>query len=375
VALVALLALASSCTGGEDRSSPRGAATPTVAAPVSPSPTSSPVTSERLVLVADLSESPAKWEKVFFAPFGRRPDQLGFKLFRESVNSQPSSFAVAGDGSFWIADRWKDRLVHYSVTGRFLGAINVPSPPPPMSISTARNRIRDVVFSGSGMHVLLDPTGGPIARVGADGKVQIARPQLQGRSLWVAEIFPSSGPLTILVGGYVNPEQGSVEDGPVGYFRWEPPRVPEQLRGLPGGNSSFARLERVSSASGADQDFELQNLVPDGTFVQPFHVDVRTGSRPGDRSLPAVVGPGNLIAAEDDVTMYVMLSPSRPRDATRYGGGRWLLRLGPSPVLWERLPDPGIPDEPQSRHLALGPDGSLYLMLAQKGGMLILRRP
>ena len=73
--------------------------------------------------------------------------------------------------------------------------------------------------------------------------------------------------------------------------------------------------------------------------------------------------------------MFVMLTPSRPTDARRYGGGRWLLRLGRSPVLWERLPDPGIADEPQRRHISLGPDGSIYLMVAEKQGVVILRRP
>ncbi|HEV8420123.1 MAG TPA: hypothetical protein VGR13_02065, partial [Actinomycetota bacterium] len=75
--------------------------------------------SDRLILTADLSEPPSKWRRLFFAPFGTRREQLGFKFFHESVNSQPSSFVVSADGSLWIADRWKDRLAHYSPTGRF----------------------------------------------------------------------------------------------------------------------------------------------------------------------------------------------------------------------------------------------------------------
>jgi hypothetical protein len=368
VALCAAVALIASCTGGRPAPAPT-AVTPAVS---SSAPSPSPVVSERLVLVADLSERPAKWQRVLFVPFGRRTDRLGFKFFHESVNSQPSSLAVASDGSFWIADRWKDRLAHYSPSGKFLGAVRLQRPPPDVSIGGARTRVRDIAFSGDRMYVLLDPTGGPIARVGSDGSVEFLRPRLQGRPLWVAEIFPSIGPLTILVGGYAHPEQGSVEDGPIGFFRWEPPGLPQRIAGLPGRGGSFVRLDR---APNTDQDFELRHLAPGETFVQPFHVDVRTGSQVRGRSLQAVVGPGNLLATADDVIMYVMLSPSRPRDASRYGGGRWLLRLGRSPVLWERLPDPGIPDEPQSRHLALGPDESLYLMVAQKGGMLILRRP
>jgi hypothetical protein len=331
--------------------------------------------SDRLILTADLSEPPSKWRRLFFAPFGTRPEQLGFKFFHESVNSQPSSFAVSADGSLWIADRWKDRLVHYSPTGMFLGAIEVPRPPEGVSIRGQRGRIRDLVVSGDRMYALFDPTGGPLARIDPDGAIAYLRPELQGRDLWVAEIFPSEGPLTMLVGGFVNPERGFVDDGPMGFFQWEPPRAPTRLQGLPNGRGSFVHVERVPSPSGTDQDFELRYMAAGQSFIQPFHVDVRTGDGPAGRSLPAEVGPGNLVATGDDLIMYVMLAASRAADARHYGGGRWLLRLGRSPVLWERLPNPGISDEPQSRHLALGPDGSIHLMMAKKGGVIILRRP
>jgi len=368
----AVLALAASCTGDGPVVAP-SIATPTTSVRSSARPSASPVVSERFVLTAGLSERPATWQKLFFVPFGRRAAELGFKFFHESVNSQPSSFAVAAEGSVWIADRWKDRLAHYSSVGKFLGAVKVPRPPPGISIGQNRSRIRDIVLSHDRLYALFDPTGGPIAQVKTDGNVEYLRPQLQGRYLWVAEIFPSEGPLTILVGGLVNPDQGFVDDGPTGFFQWVPPRPPEQVQGLPNGKGSWIQLQRLPS--GTDQDFKLQYLAPGRAFVQPFHVEVRTDRRPAGRSLPAEVGPGNMLTSGDDVLMYVMLTPSRPRDASRYGGGRWLLRLGRSPVLWERLPDPGISDEPQSRHLALGPDGGIYLMVAEKGGIWILRRP
>ncbi len=374
MAIGAVLALAASCTRGGPVVTP-SMATPTNSVRSSPTPSASPVVSERLVLRAELSERPARWQKLFFVPFGRRSSELGFKFFHESVNSQPSSFAVAADGSVWIADRWKDRLAHYSSVGRFLGAIKVPRPPRGVSIGQTRSRIRDIVLSDDRLYALFDPTGGPIAQVktDGDGDIEYLRPQLQGRSLWVAEIFPSEGALTILVGGLVNPDQGFVDDGPSGFFQWVPPRPPEQVPGLPNGKGSWIELQRLPS--GTDQDFKLQYLAPGQAFVQPFHVEVRTDGRPAGRSLPAEVGPGNMVTSGDDVLMYVMLTPSRPRDASRYGGGRWLLRLGRSPVLWERLPNPGISDEAQGRYLALRPDGGIYLMVAKKGGMLILRRP
>jgi hypothetical protein len=350
-------------------------ATPPASIPSASSPAPSPVVLERLVLTADLSEAPAKWEKVFFAPFGKRRGELGFRFFHESTNSQPPSFAVAADGSFWIADRWKDRLAHYSATGEFLDAIAIGEPPPALSIGRGHERIRDLVFSSGRMYALLDPTGGPVVGVDPNGSVQYLRPRLQDQNLWVAEIFPSEGPLEMLVGGFVDADNGFVQDGPQGFFRWNPPGSPERLPGLPSSEDTWLDLKSVPSSSGGDQDFELRFLGLGGTSVQPLHVDVRTRPGPRGRSVQAEVGPGNLIVAKGDLLMYVMLSPSHPRDATRFGGGRWLLRLGRSPVLWERLPMPGLSDEPQSRHLALGPDGSIYLMVAEKGGMLLLRRP
>lgn len=375
MALCTLLALASSCTGGRPSSGPPKAATSTSPRHPSALPSVSPVVGERVVLTADLSEAPAKWQRVFFVPFGKRSSELGFKSFHESLNSQPSSFSVDMEGSVWIADRWKERVVHYSPTGKYVGSVPVERSPS-TSVGGTRGRIRDIIVVRDRLWALFEPSGGPLARIASDGAVEFLRPRLQSRDLWVGEIFPSDGPLTMLVGGFVNPDRGFVEDGPTGFFKWDPAGVPEQLKGLPDGKGSLIQLERASGLSSVgDQDFELRYLAPEQGFVQPFHVNVATGDGTAARSFPAEVGPGNLLPAGDDVVMYVMLAPSRARDARRYGGGRWLLRLGRSPVLWERLPDPDIPDEPQHRHLALGPGGTIYLMVARKGGMLILRRP
>jgi hypothetical protein len=373
VAISAVLLMAASCTGG------RLAGAPSMVTPTSllrtPSSTPSPVVLERLVLTADLSEKPARWRRVIFVPFGKRPSQLGFKTFRESLNSQPSSFAVDSDGSFWIVDRWKDRIAHYSVAGRFLGAVAVPEPPAGVSVGPGHERMRDAVFAGGRMFALIEPTGGPVVEVDPNGSVRYLRPKLKDRYLSVAEILPSAGPLVMLVGGFVNPENGFVDDGPLGYFQWDLAGPPQPIPGVPSDRGTWIQLQSFASAGGGDQDFELRFLRTAGAIVQPFYVEVRTRSGAGGRSLVAEVGPGNLIPAGEDLVMYVMLSPSRPADASRYGGGRWLLRLGRSPVLWERLPDPGIPDEPQSRHLALGPDGTIYLMVAEKRGMAVFRRP
>lgn len=104
-----------------------------------------------------------------------------------------------------------------------------------------------------------------------------------------------------------------------------------------------------------------------------FKLLVGEGSRA--KRIPGVFGPVNPVPVDGDVPMYVMVSPSKPADQERYGGSRWFLRMGRSAVLWERLPDPGIPDEAQHRHIAAGLDGTVYLMVLTKEGAQIYRRP
>jgi hypothetical protein len=45
-----------------------------------------------------------------------------------------------------------------------------------------------------------------------------------------------------------------------------------------------------------------------------------------------------------------------------------------SPIVWERLPVGTLSDEWQERHVGVGPDGAIYLMLARPDGMEIVRR-
>jgi hypothetical protein len=107
--------------------------------------------------------------------------------------------------------------------------------------------------------------------------------------------------------------------------------------------------------------------------VLPVRVDVRTRRAGRSVSLDAVVGPGNLVVAGTDLYLYVRVSATVPGSGGQVGG-RYLLRVGDSPLAWERLPDPGADDDQQFRHLALGPDGALYLMVTDRAAVRILRR-
>src|SRR5262249_59292 len=70
-----------------------------------------------------LSERPGRWDPVTTIPFGADESSLLFQPEREAPTVEPSSFAIAGDGTIWILDAGNARIAHYSRAGRFLGAI------------------------------------------------------------------------------------------------------------------------------------------------------------------------------------------------------------------------------------------------------------
>ena len=142
------------------------------------------------------------------------------------------------------------------------------------------------------------------------------------------------------------------------------------LRGFRRPTKTAVRVERRR-----DDQLDLVYLRDGLSIVQPVLFGLLTpgGSKP--RRIAGEFAPTEFAPFDGDIAMYVMVSPSRPGDQQRYGGSRWLLRMGRSPVLWERLPDPGVPDESQRRHLAIGPAGRLYLMVLTTNGAQIYRRP
>jgi hypothetical protein len=317
-----------------------------------------------IVLRVDLSERSARWRRVLFVPFGSGRHQLGYKRFPEGLSSQPDSFAVAPDGSFWIVDRWKRRTVHYSAGGAFLGALSI-SP----------DRGEDVVFAGSGMYILRSRLSGSIVAAHPDGTNTALTVNVNGRALYPLELYGSSIGLVARVYGWADLIRQHLFGGPQGFFLVDPVSGRSTpLAGLPLGSSWSIELQASESPSG-DQDFDVQYRQGSTIRIQPVHVHLITGTGAGARSIPAEMTWVNLLPMEEDLAMYVMIAPSRAQDARRYGGRRWLLRLGPSALLWERLPDPGIPDEPQNRHLAVGSDRALYLMVADREGVQIMRRP
>ena len=162
-----------------------------------------------------------------------------------------------------------------------------------------------------------------------------------------------------------------VATGPSGIYKVELP-----------GSGYIQEVPGITLRSGAafnlygsgDQDFDLQYFKDERETIQPLRVEVFHRRTYGDRKLDAVVGPGGFVADGNDVYMYVRISATRPDGSGDQIGGRFLLRAGESPILFERLPEPTQEDDTQVRHLALGPDGRIYLMQIDKDGVRIYRR-
>ncbi len=89
------------------------------------SPGSEPIVLDPVVLTASLAEVPAAWRLVAEIPFGPRPEELGYvpEAADAYVGGVPPSFAVDRDGSIWILDAVKERLVHVSASGEYLGSV------------------------------------------------------------------------------------------------------------------------------------------------------------------------------------------------------------------------------------------------------------
>jgi hypothetical protein len=362
IAVSILLGLVGCDSGGShptpsrhpERSSP-GAHAPPPSTPASPAGSTSKL--DEMVLVADLSDRPARWEQVAFLPFGDGAGELRYIPAGEIPAREPTSFAVAEDGSFWILDNANLRLTHFSASGTFLS-----------DVGGYHYSSRDLGFFRGDLYAMRIYQFGRMDRIGADGSVRRYSLKADSHSLYVSDILPTTDALVVRVSGYTRP----VATGPMGYYEVTLDGPVPELRELPGVPLGSTRWFKVD-ASG-DQDFDLQFLSPQGGSEQPVHVEVIDPPDSGPTLLEGLVGPGIATVRDGDVAIYVKLVATMPDG--RQVGARYLLQVGESQMLWERLPDPkGTSDDQQWRHLLYGPDGRLYLMQTDKDGVRIYRRP
>jgi hypothetical protein len=286
---------------------------------------------------------------------------LGLHIVPEFPPSEPYAFAVGPDGTLWIADRWKRRLAHFSDHGHYLGQI---------SISTKSSGwLHDIEFLGTTLYAETDEHYGHMVEIREDGSLRQFAATSEGKPIFTEGFYPTPAGLISSTPGYTESLLGSrPQEGPFGYIRIDPSSgAVTPLPGLPTGNGDY-----FSMAEG-----------PTGTFNATFNTSTTTTTRPitirysrdARHATSFSGGPAEFAIDGQDVLSFVAISASRPRNA--FDGGRWLLRIGRSPLLWERLPMPkdGFDDSVQRRHIAVGPDGAIYLMLETRRGVEILRRP
>ena len=355
VCFVCVSALGAGCASVEK--APR-ARTPDPSTPAPPAETAASATPEPLHLRADLSEPAAPWTLVATVPFGAGPRSLGYVASNESAPVEPSSFAVALDGSFWIADPVNARIAHFSRAGTYLGEIPDLAP-----------TVSDLVLLPDGMVALEEPSEGRLALIDLDGGVKRSSVALDGRPLALRSLVPLRRVLVADASGFPD-DPGS---GPAGPVRLDPvpgsPYVAEQIPGVPVGPETWMEVEPLG-----DRDIQVRFVRSDLTVTQPIRFEVIHGESGTD--IPALVGPGVEIVTAGSAGIYVRVSPARPKERERFGDGRWYLQMGPEgdPLVWERLVDPGVDDEAQLRHLATARDGSIYLMVPMREGVRIYRR-
>ena len=367
------------CVGGSPRT-PSSASSPAAVSPTTPASTP-PLRLERLVLTADLGEPAASWDLVTRLAFGPARGQLGLEddPARTPIPHFAPSLAVAPDRSLWLLDEVKRRVVHVAASGAYLGEVGG------ISFDRFHPHVQDIAFVGSDLVMLqvdhsLQPPDllssiGPVPSSGVRPWTRL----VSGRRPVVADFLIQGVPVPMAqLHGFADLSAG----GPSGYATIDPAGTVTPAPGIPVGPGRWMDLEGavdVGDPGATEQDFDLILTRPDARRILPIHIRVvtRAGGQGRTRSLRAIVGVEAVCAIPDGIVAYVQLSPSRPEDAARYGGGHWLLKLSDdgSPIWWERLPEPGLTSEVQVRHLAVGADGSLYRMVAEPEGLSIYRRP
>jgi hypothetical protein len=345
---------------------------PTVPPPVSPKPLPG------IVLTADLGEPPAEWAVAARIPFGRREAQLGLVTDpnRTPVPYIPRAFAITPAGSLLFLDVVNRRVATFAFSGRLLGAVGG------LYFDRLDAHPRDVAVAGGRAYVLeeYDDAGSAagISEVRTAATWSFAPMMLEGRHAIGHYLVDSSDSPVAWVIGFGDLASGVPDLEPSVYAAVDREGVVHPIPGVPVAPESWIRtLGAAGAGPNEEQSFTITYTTPTTQIVRPLLIRVvaQDGNRP--RSLHAVAVVRGVAAAPHLLLAYVQLSPTRQAEQERFGGGRWLLGVPDdgSPIIWERMPEPGVSDEQQVRFLAAGPDGAIYLMVPEPNYELILRRP
>jgi hypothetical protein len=379
-------ALLAGCVGGgsptpDTLSTPAATTAVASSSPISPTPTDERPrpTLEHLrpiTLIADLSERPAPWVPVMFVPFGPQADAAGALLSKRLASQPivPPSFAIDRDGSLWLLDLVKHRIEHYAPSGALIDVVGG------LQFNRFRPYAQDLGFVGSRLfvteftHNTLQTFVREVTPSGIGRRVRI---ESSGRPLLVGHLVSPEPEMFGYASGSSGisgqpPEAGGIH----GYQSIDPDSGQSRTRrGLLMADGSLLGISPrlINEGGGA--------LVVHQVLRHVTHRFLRLDVEPhasSDVHIRIVGGWQTYVALPHGFATYVGFSPSRVVDQDRYQGStRWLLEYfdDGEPLVWEPLPESPLEGAHVWRYLAEGLDGHLYLMLAEKGGMRIYRRP
>jgi hypothetical protein len=356
---------------GEGSSTPSPASTSAATSRPSVSPVATRLPG--VVLTADLGSRFSGWERVASIPFGEQEERgdLGYHLQRhEGLNVVPPSFAVSPDGSFWVLDARNARLAHYAANGRYLGWAGHFAW---RSIWDAR----DVVWVDDRLYVLssnVEDVAASVTSVGDEhGRDPPVPVSLNGDPAVVSLLVPGTDDVIGEVHGYALEAGHAYGTEPPAWGRLADDGAIMTLPGVPLQNGTTMTVRAVGFPAEPDR-FEVVTQNADRSSVQPFRLQI-AGAK---ATLLGIAGSGVTVSGStgSGLVCFVRVASSRPLPGGGTAGGRWILQVSDdgSPLVWERLPDPGIADEGQIRHLTVSPDGAVYLMVAGARGETIFRR-
>ncbi len=365
--LLLLLTAVAACVGEGPRTP---AATPsdktpaaTAAAPT-PDPSQSIPELPELVLRANLSERPAEWELFATIPFGPAETSLGFANDQQNMSlpEMPRAMVVDEDGSLWFLDTVKERVAHFTEDGDFIEAIEgLPydrEHPIPKDIA---------IVDGTPYAIMARRLQTTVAMF--DGERWITRLVTDyGQPTVIYNLLSSESGLIGWASGLADLDR--LGQGYFGYARLDPAVSGEisHVAGVPLSDGLMIDL-RIPE----HDRMELTYTSDESTVVQPVRIEVAL--TPESDPFPSLAG--GIIEAphERTVGIHVRVVASE-QDAPEGSGGEWYLELGPDggPVIFERIPESPLSNEVQVRQMAAGPDGSVYLMVPQRGELQVFRR-
>jgi hypothetical protein len=304
---------------------------------------------EPIVLEVDLQEPAVKWRRLLFLPYGSSEEDLGILDCSDCEQVLPKTMTVDEDGSVWIADSVKRRIVHYDPTGAYLGQVRFHG----------AQEVRDLETLGGDVIALIDD--GTLVRFDTLGELERGTVRRGDQTVYLYDLYQAGARIFAYSFG-TNVGQGL--EGAVEVIDIDPGTL-EAVSGLPVAGSTAVwvdllghgrnRWYRVAITEGDDDAIlrRIQVVSAQAEGSSEMLVDVELEG----------VDLGRVVMSVDPL-LPPWYNPASP--------GTWLVTLdAQADVLeCERISQPN-----ERRYLlVVDADGGVYRMIHRPTGVLIQRR-